>query len=203
MPVLPAIEGRRARRAFDPRPVSREVEASLWRAVSLAPSHGNSQPVRVLVARSGATRETLIGALAAGNRLWAPAAPLLIAIASIPEHAPAQPNSDGTTREYWGLAAGIALGNLMAQATSLGLVAHPMAAFDEPAARAAFGAPNTVRVHVVVAIGYPGDPATLPDDLRARETAAQERVPVDTLVAEDRWGEGNAASARSLRERPS
>lgn len=201
--ILPALANRRARRAFDARPVDSEDEALLWRAASVAPSHGNSQATRLLVARSAEVRGALIDALSQGNRSWAPAAPLLVAVAAVPAHGSPQVNSDGSERELWGFQAGILTGNLMAQATALGVIAHPMAGFDEVAARRAFGAPDGVRILVVLALGYPGDIATLPEDLQKREASAQERIPLPNLLVEDRWTEEHALSARELRARTS
>lgn len=199
--LLPALAQRRARRAFDPRPVPLDVQEALWRAVSTAPSHGNTQPVRVLVAESNEVRQALIAGLSEGNRGWAPAAPLLIAIAALPAHDAVMENRDGSRRELWAFHAGIAAGNLMAQATALGLIVHPMAGFDEPAIRAAFDAPLTLRVLAPVAIGYPGDIATLPEDLQRREAAAQDRLPLGNLVVLDHWTDAHAISARDLRKR--
>ncbi len=201
MPVLSALSNRRARRAFSSASVPPEVEETLWQAVSVAPSHGNSQPTRVLLARSLASRAALVAALSEGNRGWASAAPLLAAVASNASHDNPQKNSDGSERELWGFHAGIAAGNLLAQATSLGLVAHPMAGFDEPAVRSAFAAPPELRILTVVAIGYPGAPESLPADLQARESAPQDRIPLPNLVAIDEWTAENAVSARELRRR--
>jgi nitroreductase len=144
-------------------------------------------------------RTALFDALSAGNRNWAGAAPLLAAIAALPGHDSVHEGSDGSTRELWAFHAGIAVGNLMAQATALRLIAHPMAGFDEPAVRAAFGAPADVRILVVVAIGYAGDPETLPADLQRREDAPQRRLPLDHLVVIDAWDDRHGASARELR----
>ena len=197
--LLPELAHRRATRAFSPREVEPAVQDLLWQAVSVAPSHGNTQPTRIVVARGGKVREALVAALSEGNRNWAPAAPLLFAACANPAHDVTPPNSDGTIRDLYGLHVGIALGNLMAQATAIGLVAHPMAGFDEPAVRLALGIPADVRVLCVVAVGYPGDTASLPDDLAARERKPQERMPIDHLVSYDRWDERQSPSARELR----
>lgn len=199
--ILTALADRRARRAFDPRPIEPEIEALLWRAASVAPSHGNSQPTRLLVARSAATRDGLVAALSPGNRSWAPFAPLIVGVASIPAHTSPHINSDGSERDLSGMQAGIALGNIMAQATALGLIAHPMAGFDEVAARRAFAAPEEVRILVLLAIGYPGAVDSLPEDLQKRELAPQDRIPLSNLVVEDRWTDEHGASARELRAR--
>lgn len=197
--MLDALADRRARRAFDPRPVPVEVEELLWRAVSLAPSHGNTQPARILVATDPKTKESLFKALSEGNRSWAGAAPLLATLAVDPSHDVTGKNWDGSERELWALHAGIALGNLLAQATALGLVAHPMAGFDEPSVRAVFDMPAHVRVLSVLAIGYPGDPSSLPPDLQVKEAAEQDRLPLDRIVA-DRWSDELAVSAREWRK---
>ncbi|GBD23013.1 NADH dehydrogenase [bacterium HR29] len=198
--VIDAIRTRRARRAFSAASVPPDVERALWEAVRLAPSHGNAQPTRILVARSPETRAALIDALSPGNRNWAPAAPLLCAVAALPSVDYTAENFDGTSRELWAFHAGLATGNLLVQATAMGLVAHPMASFDEPTARRAFGAPEELRILAIVAIGYPGDPASLPDDLRAKEEAPQWRLPLDIIVAEDRWRDENAIGARAWRQ---
>ncbi|KAA0233209.1 hypothetical protein EDM76_09405 [bacterium] len=82
--ILEALALRRARRAYDRRPVEPDVEEALWEAVSIAPSHGNSQPTRVVVARSPERRAALTGALNEGNQKWAVAAPLLAAVLAVP-----------------------------------------------------------------------------------------------------------------------
>ncbi len=193
--LLPALSARRARRAFAPRAVPADVQDLLWLAVSVAPSHGNAQPVRLLVARSAATEATLAAALSEGNRSWAPSAPLLVALAALPAHE--RGDAYGAERALWSFHAGIGAANLMTQATALGLVAHPMAGFDEAAVRAAFSAPEDLRVLVVFAIGYPGDIETLPEDLQQRERRDQRRQPLDRLVAIDRWGTEHEQAARA------
>ena len=198
--LLPALGERRAKRAFAAQPVPPDVENLLWQAVSVAPSQGNSQPTRILVATSADARARLTAALSDGNRQWAPAAPLLCALVANPEHDSVRTNSDGTERELWSFHVGIAAGNLMAQATEAGLIAHPMSGFDEPAVRAAFHAPAHVRVLAVVAIGYPGSPETLPTDLQERESMPRQRLPLSALVGRDEWNPGLDVPARGPRK---
>lgn len=199
--VLEALSQRRARRAFAPTPVPQDVRDVLWQAVQVAPSHGNAQPTRILVADSEAARSRLIAALSEGNRNWAPAAPLLFALIANPSHDNVMQGEDGVVRELWPFHAGIAAGNLMAQATALGLTAHPMASFDEQRAREAFGAPAEVRVLAIFAIGYPGEAEMLPDDLQERESSPQERIGIRNLVGIDAWNDEMGVSARELRKR--
>lgn len=199
--LLRALAGRRARRAFANTPVDDDALRLLWEAVSVAPSHGNTQPTRILVPSSPAQRNALVDALSDGNRSWASAASVLAVVAAIPAHDRPAANRDGSTRELWSFHAGIALGNLLAQATELDLIAHPMAGFDEASVRAVFGAPDDLRILAVVAIGYPGAPDTLPADLHKRETGEQKRLPIERLVVRGQWTEEHAESASSFRSR--
>ena len=197
--LLPALRDRRALRAFDGRPVPDDVQDVLWESVIVAPSHGNTQPWRILVAGSDESRAGLERSLSDGNKSWALRAPLLVAIAANPDHARAR--KYGSERALWAYDSGIATGNLMAQATALGLIAHPMTAFDEQTVREAFTAPEEIRVLCVIAIGYPGPPDQLPEDLQEKERAPQSRMPRKHVVAQDRWTAENSVSARDLRDR--
>lgn len=82
---------------------------------------------------------------------------------------------------------GLATQNLVLQATSLGLYAHQMAGFDVEKARGLFAIPKGHEPVTVIAIGYLGDPETLPDPLRERELAPRPRKPLDAFVFTDRW----------------
>ena len=73
---------------------------------------------------------------------------------------------------------GAAAALLCLQATALGLSAHQMAGFDPGAARAAFGIPENFIAGAVIALGYQGEPSTLPDEqFIAAEIAPRTRRP--------------------------
>lgn len=199
--VIDVLKNRRAKRSFDSRPLPPEVEDVLWRAASIAPSQGNNQPVRLLIGRAGPGRERLEKALVPGNQTWAPKAPLLVGIAAHPGHDLTVRNSDGSERDVWGFDAGLMAAHLMTQATALGLVAHPMAGFDEVGVREAFGAPPELRVLAVMAIGYPGEPEALPEGLRAKEVEPQRRLPLSHLLVTDGWRDEHAVSWKEYRDR--
>lgn len=194
--LIEPLAGRRARRSFASTPLAPEVREALWRAINVAPSHGNTQPTRVLVAESPDVRSKLVAALSEGNKSWAPAAPLLFALVANFEGADAP-----AERELIAFNCGIAVGSLLAQATAMGVTCHPMAAFDEATARLALGVPENVRVLAIVAAGYPGPVDALPPDLQEKEMAPQYRIPLANLVGFDRWSDSQALSARELRKR--
>ena len=79
-------------------------------------------------------------------------------------------------------------GNLVLQSTALGLVVHQMAGFDVEKARADCLIPPRFDPVAMIAVGYPGDPAVLPDYLREREVKPRGRQPADDFVFSGQWG---------------
>jgi hypothetical protein len=57
-----------------------------------------------------------------------------------------------------------------------------MAGFDAEKARALFAIPQDYAMGSVTAIGYLGDPNTLPDAMREREVAVRDRKPLNEIV---------------------
>ena len=100
--LLPALSSRRARRAFSPAAVPAPLQDLLWQAVSVAPSHGNWQATRLLVAEENPAHAAVVAALSEGNRGWASAAPLFAAIASNPTQDATIANQDGSTTIQFG-----------------------------------------------------------------------------------------------------
>ena len=83
---------------------------------------------------------------------------------------------------------GQAAANLALQATALGLQIHQMAGILPDKARELFGIPAGFEAVAGIALGYPGDPASLPDGLREKEVAPRERKPLDSFVFAGKWG---------------
>jgi nitroreductase len=83
---------------------------------------------------------------------------------------------------------GLAAGNLVVQATALGLVVHQMAGFDVGKARNDLQIPAGHDPVAMIAIGYLGDPDSLPDKLREREKAERQRKNLEQMVFAGRWG---------------
>jgi hypothetical protein len=63
-----------------------------------------------------------------------------------------------------------------------------MAGFDPEKARQVFGIPVGSEALAAIAIGYPGDPASLPPPLKDREMAPRTRKPIAEFVMAGRWG---------------
>jgi nitroreductase len=66
-----------------------------------------------------------------------------------------------------------------------------MAGFDIEKARADLKIPSDFEPVAMIAVGYPGDPASLPDYLRERETKPRERQPISDFVFSEQWGQAS------------
>ncbi|MFC7668210.1 hypothetical protein ACFQT0_13110 [Hymenobacter humi] len=64
---------------------------------------------------------------------------------------------------------------------------HQMAGFSADKIRAAFSLPDGYEPVAVFTLGYPGDPAILPDGLREKETTPRVRKPLGEFMFEGAW----------------
>jgi nitroreductase len=85
---------------------------------------------------------------------------------------------------------GAATTSMAIQATALGLCIHQMAGFDGEKARALFQIPDGYDPVTAIAVGYPGDPKTLPAELAEREQAPRTRNPLVDFVFYGNFGPG-------------
>lgn len=156
--------------------LSKVLDAARW-----APSARNAQPWRFIYARRGtAGFGRMVSTMAAYNQQWAPKASALIALVS----AKAFPFGDRTDpNPFHSFDAGAAWVNLSLQANLLGWRTRAIGAFDKAKAAEVLEVPGTYAVEVIIAIGKPGDPQTLPDDLRAKETPTT-RLSIRELACE-------------------
>lgn len=180
--LLPVIETRRARRALSDEPVAREDMETLLAAAHLAPSCNNSQPWRFIAVDEPGVLEKVKESLSGGN-YWARRAPVIIAVAS-------RRDLDCTlsdARDYFLFGCGMAIGNLMAQATSMSLIAHPIGGYKPEVVKTALGIPDGYVVITLVIVGRPGDVNQLSDKHRAIELGPRERRPLDAVAAWNRF----------------
>ena len=184
IPIHDLLARRWSPRAFAEQPVESDKLASLFEAARWAPSSSNEQPWRFVVATKDdqAAYDRLLACLLEGNRKWAFRAPvLLVSVARM------QFEDDGKPNRHAFHDTGMALENLLLQVTALGLVAHPMAGFNVEQARADLKIPAGFEPVAMVAVGYPGEPALLPDYLQQREATPRERTPVSGFVYAGSW----------------
>ena len=184
-PVHDLIRNRWSPRAFDERTVPHDVLRSLFEAARWAPSSFNEQPWVYLVA-AREDKENFaktLGVLVEFNANWAKNAPVLAV--AVAELAFANNNSPNRNAQY---DTGAASALLSLEATARGLAVHQMAGFDAEKARRAFAIPAGWEPIAAIAIGYPGNPDSLPQPLRERELAPRTRKPVAAFVMAGSWG---------------
>ena len=184
-PVHDLIRERWSPRAFADKPVPQDVLRSIFEAARWAPSSYNEQPWAYLVATKGDKDSfaKVLSVLVEFNANWAKGAPVLaIAVAEL---AFANNNSLNRNAHY---DTGAATALLSVEATARGLAVHQMAGFDPEKARQVFGIPPGWEAIAAIAIGYPGDPASLPQPLKDRELAPRTRKPISEFVMAGHWG---------------
>jgi nitroreductase len=184
-PVHQLIRDRWSPRAFADKAIPKDVLRSLFEAARWAPSSNNEQPWAYFVATKDHKEnfEKMLGVLVEFNAGWAKnAAALALAMAKLTF---AQNNAPNRNAQY---DAGAASAWLTVEATLQGLAVHQMAGFDPEKARRSFGIPEGWEPLAVIAIGYPGDPDSLPSKLKDRELAPRTRKPISEFVMAERWG---------------
>jgi nitroreductase len=187
----PLIARRWSPRGFDAsHTVDDDTLTALLEAARWAPSAGNSQPWRFLPTRRGEpTFELLTASLAAGNRVWAPTASILLLVAT------ETVDDTGRSRPWALYDTGQAAAALVVQAEHLGLAVHQMGGFDAAAVTTEFALPPQVQPVTVLAIGHHDPAAVLPEPLAARERAPRIRLPIDALLLPGRIPAPSAAAA--------
>lgn len=183
-PLHELLSSRWSPRAFDGKPVEIDKIGSLLEAVRWAPSSNNAQPWRIVVGRKDVPAEydRLLHCLVDGNQAWARQAPLLLLTVA------KMTFDDGSLNRHAYHDVGLATENLLLQATALGLVTHAMAGFHLEKTRVDCQVPAGYEPVAMIAVGYPGDAALLPDRLRERELKPRARRPLVDLVYAGQWG---------------
>jgi nitroreductase len=184
-PVNNLISHRWSPRAFDARAVPADVLRSLFEAARWAPSSSNEQPWAYIVATKDQAEDfaKMLSVLVEFNVNWAKNAPVLALVVS--EQAFAKNGSPNPNAHY---DTGAATALLCIEATARGLFVHQMAGFDPGKARQVFGIPAGWDALAVVALGFPGDPESLPQPYKERELVPRTRKPLSEFVMSGRWG---------------
>jgi nitroreductase len=188
-PVHDLVRLRWSPRAFADRPVEPEKLRSLLEAARWAPSSYNEQPWAYLVARREEPEAfaRLLSVLVEFNVTWARRAPvLMLSVAKLHLARNGQPNRHAFHD------VGLASANLITQATAMGLFVHQMAGIQVEKAREVFVIPEGWEPVAGIALGYLGEPNSLPQALRDRELEPRSRKPLREFVFSDHWGQTSA-----------
>jgi hypothetical protein len=126
--------------------------------------------------------QRLLSCLVEGNQIWAKAAPVLaLGVVSLRFALNAKDNRAAVHD------LGLAAGNLLLEATVRGLFVHQMIGILPDKAREIYGIPEGFEAWTGLAIGYKGDPTSLPARLRERDLAPRQRKQLREFVFSGKW----------------
>lgn len=170
--VSELIRNRKSIRSFAAKAIEKEKINSLFEATRWAPSSTNEQPWIYIYATIDQVElwNKLFEAINQGNKIWAKDAPLII-LSLARRNFSRFPGANA----YAMYDLGAANSFLALQAVEIGLQVRQMAGFHEDIARKNLNIPDDYEIGVFMAVGYPGDPDILPENLKLREQAPRER----------------------------
>jgi nitroreductase len=184
-PVHDLIANRWSPYSFANRSVSDADLRSLFEAARWAPSSFNEQPWNYIVAKKEDADEfgRALSCLVEVNQTWAKAASVLVLCISELNFARNNKPNRAAIHDL-----GLAAGNIVLQATALGLSAHQMIGILPEKVRELYSVPDQFEPMTAIAIGYAGDPINLPEELRARDAGRRPRKPPKEFVFGGKWG---------------
>lgn len=148
MNVKEAINLRRSYRSLIPCEITKNVIMDLAECACFAPSCKNSQPWRFVFVYDRAQVDILMTAINPPNDKWVKNGSMIIAVFSNLEF-------DCIIKErlYYLFDTGLATAFLILRATELGLVAHPIAGFEEGKVKKILEIPDLMRVITLIIVG--------------------------------------------------
>jgi len=186
MDVKEAIEKRRAYRAFGPAEIPDGTIGELADAARLTASCFNNQPWKFVFVRSKGALAKVHACLSRNND-WVRNAPVIIAAFAGKEN-----DCVLKEREYYLFDLGMAVSAMQLRATELGLVAHPIAGFDDEKVRLALGIPEGNLVMTLIVLGKrTADVSSLTPQQAEQEAGPRPpRLPPENIFSVDAYSEG-------------
>jgi nitroreductase len=185
-PINELLRKRWSPRAFSDQPIEPEKILSLLEAARWSPSCFNEQPWSFIMATKDDADEfeRLLSCLADKNRMWTKHAPLLmLSVAKLHFEHNGKPNRHALHD------VGLAVGNLIVQATELNLYTHQMAGFHIDKARELYQIPETHEPVAAIAIGYRGESHHLTEEFQKREKTPRTRKELFEFVYAGSWNQ--------------
>lgn len=177
--ILPLLQKRWSPRAFSEREIDTDVLTTIMEAAQWSASSYNEQPWRYIIgSRNTETFNTIVEGLVEFNQLWAPQAAVLIVTLARKKF----DNEEAHENLHAWHDVGAASAQLTIQALSHDVYVHQMAGFDAGALRASFDVSDEYDIVTVLALGYEGDPATLPEGLQDPEKGDRNRKPLSEII---------------------
>lgn len=183
MELMEIIGMRRAYRSLQPVAIDEKMVRELATAASLSASCFNYQPWRFVFAFDKEVLARLHGAMSKGNG-WTQAASLIIAVCSRRDM-----DCPNKGRELYIFDSGMATAFLILRATEMGLVAHPIAGYDEDKVKETLAIPADMTVIALVNVGKHLLPVNslLSEKQAEIEKTRPERLPLTEIMRLNRY----------------
>ncbi len=181
-PIEPIFVRRWSPRAMSGEPISQTELLTLFEAARWAPSTFNEQEWRFLYAHRDTPEWPLFfDLLVPANQRWCPKAAVLVVVLSHKFF-----SRNGRPNPVHTFDSGAAFENLALQGAAMNLAVRALAGFDRQKARTVLEVPDDYAVEVMIAIGRPGTPEDLPEELRSSEVPPGRR-PVRESICEGKF----------------
>jgi nitroreductase len=177
--VIDPIKNRWSPYSFSPEPIEDKKLTTLFEAAGKAPSAFNEQPwLFVYATRKNEEQfHDFLGFLIESNRVWARNAyALAISFARLTSSHNGRPN------RYAFHDSGMAVSNLLVQATSMDIFVHQMAGYSIEKVKEYFDLRDDIEPVAVMALGYRGDGRNISDDLLKRDEKRRPRKSPDEYL---------------------
>lgn len=175
----PLVRQRYSPRSYSPLTISEDDMQLLLEAARLAPSSSNIQPWRFVYAHRGSeVFNNMVEGLMPANQIWAAKAAVLL-FTACNDMMPSgdKPNTyaqhDTATATAW----------LNMQAMHMGMFLRYMGGYDKNKMREITQLPENHTPLAVVAIGYLGNPANLPEDIAKPDLKPRTRKQMEEIAA--------------------
>lgn len=181
---LDLLKKRRSTVAFSEQELSKDQLEEIFEATRWAASCFNEQPWRFIVAQKSQEKlyKKVLNGINEHNQAWAKNAPvLMLTFAKKTFEKNGQPNMHHMHD------LGLAVGNMSAQATAMGLYLHQMAGIVRDNIQHDFDIPEDYEIVSAIALGYKLDKEDVPEQFKAREEAKRTRKPFSEFVFDQDW----------------
>ncbi len=176
--ILEIIQERWSPYAFSSAPVEEFKIKAMFEAASLAPSCNNEQPwMFVYATQDEKVFNDYVGFLVEGNKIWASHAyALAISMART------KFTFSGKHNRFAFHDTGMAVTNLLLQATALDVYVHQMGGYSVEKVREYFKLGEDIEPIAMIAIGYLGDGSSLPPEILKRDENRRPRKSISEFV---------------------
>lgn len=177
--ILEIIQERWSPYSFSPAPVESFKLKAMFEAASYAPSCNNEQPWQFVFSTQDEKEvfDDYVEFLADGNKVWARHAyALVISMAHTRFSHSGKPNRHAFHDT------GMAVANLLSQATALDIYVHQMAGYSVEKVKEYFSLGDDIEPVAMMAIGYLGDGSLIPPELLKRDENRRPRKSITEFV---------------------